>query len=510
MKKISQLLRVGLVSSVAVFAMATGSSADKAENTLAVGVTQNLPTLDAYFGGGNIREGSMIIRLVFDTLIQRDSETYEYKPLLATDWEWSSDTSIDFTIREGVKFHDGTDLTVEDVAYTLNYISNPDNKVLTQPLVNWIEGAEVIGDNKVRLKTKKPFPAALEYLAIATPIYPKAYYEKVGAEGMGAAPIGSGPYKIVKFDTSGVEVEINEDYFEGGAKGKPTIEKINFRFIPDKATQMAELLAGQLDWISDIGHDQAEQLKGAPGIEVTTGEVPRVTYLGFDATGRSGVSYFEDRRVREAVARAINVPEFVESMVGEGVRMISTPCFPDQFGCSEDMAISYSYDPEKSKDLLAEAGYPDGFSVDMYGFRSREWSEVISGYLAKVGITINLNQVPISTYIQKNRAGEMPLMMSDNSFWSIMDASVPISRFFKMVPEDYALDEEIKGWLDVADTSLDPEVRKEFYGKAIKKITEEVYWYPMFTGVQNFAYREEFDFHAPRDNFVNFFEYGWK
>lgn len=503
-------LRPVLAASLIALASGGAALADKARNTLNVGVKQSLPTLDAYYGGGNIREGNNVIRLLFDTLVLRDPETYEYRPLLATEWTWSSDTSIDFTIRQGVKWHDGTDLTVEDVVYTLNYVSDPENKVLTQPLVSWIEGAEALDGNVVRLHTKRPFPPALEYLSLALPIFPKAYYEEVGPEGMGQAPIGSGPYKLVSFDTSSIVVEINEDYYEGGGKPMPSIETINFKFIPDEATQIAELLGGQLDWISGVGPDQAEQLRGVPGVEVSTGEVPRVTYIGFDATGRSGTTYFEDRNMREAFARAIDVPEFVETMVGESARIISTPCFPDQFGCVQDKAVSYSFDPDMSKSLLADAGFPDGFEVDMYSFRSREWAEVVAGYLANVGIRANINHVPLSTYIQKNRAGEMPVMLSDNSFWSIMDASVPISRFFKMVPEDYARDEEISGWLDVADGSLDPEERKEYYGKAIEKITQEVYWFPMFTGIENFAFSEAFDFVPPRDNFVNFYAYGWK
>ena len=120
-------------------------------------------------------------------LVHRDPATFEIKPALATDWKFAEDNSLDLTIRQGVKFHDGSTLTPDDVVYTINMAANPDSKAATPSNYAWIDKAEKTGDWTVRIKMKRPTPAALEYLAMVTPIHPKAYREKVGPEGFAAA-----------------------------------------------------------------------------------------------------------------------------------------------------------------------------------------------------------------------------------------------------------------------------------------------------------------------------------
>jgi peptide/nickel transport system substrate-binding protein len=178
------------------------------------------------------------------------SRAFEIKPALATDWRFAEDNSLDLTIRQGVKFHDGSTLSADDVVYTINMAANPESKVATPSNYAWIDKAEKTGDWTVRIKMKKPTPAALEYLAMVTPIHPKAYREKVGPEGFAAKPVGAGPYKIVK-NEQGKEVVLErfDGYWAGSPKGKPAIKTLHVRFVPD--LHPTELLAQRT---ADVEH----------------------------------------------------------------------------------------------------------------------------------------------------------------------------------------------------------------------------------------------------------------
>ena len=222
-------------------------------------------------------------------LVHRDPATFEIKPALATDWKFAEDNSLDLTIRQGVKFHDGSTLSADDVVYTINMAANPESKVATPSNYAWIDKAEKTGDWTVRIKMKKPTPAALEYLAMVTPIHPKAYREKVGPEGFAAKPVGAGPYKIVK-NEQGKEVvfERFDDYWAGSPKGKPAIKTLHVRFVPDLTTTVTELLAQRADWIWNINPDQLDNINKMPHLQAVRQESMRIGYLSIDAAGRSG------------------------------------------------------------------------------------------------------------------------------------------------------------------------------------------------------------------------------
>ena len=180
----------------ASLALATPAYAQKTADTLRIQFLDAVPNVDMYFNSQ--RTGLILAHQAWDMLVHRDPATFEIKPSLATEWRFAEDNSLDLKIRQGVKFHDGSTLTAEDVVYTLNMAANPESKVATPSNYAWIDKAEKTGDFAVRIKMKRPTPAALEYLAMVTPIHPKAYREKVGPEGFAANPVGAGPYKIVK------------------------------------------------------------------------------------------------------------------------------------------------------------------------------------------------------------------------------------------------------------------------------------------------------------------------
>ena len=477
---------------------------------VAWGSTGPIENVDNYFNTN--RTGIWFSRMVWDQLIYREPKTFEYKPLLAESWELLNDTTWQFKLRKGVKFHNGEPFNADDVVFTLNWISNPENGVKVQRNVNWIKNAEKVDEYTVNLHMKKPFPQAFEFLSGPITIYPDEYYAKVGQKGMGENPVGTGPMKVTSIKTAEEYTFVrNEDYNWGSPKGASQVASMTVREIADVQTQIAELLAGGIDLTADISADHVEQIGGVPGFMALQAGTMRTGYIGFDAAGRGNHEPVTKLKVRQAMAHAIDRESLVKNLIRGDAGVIHTPCFPTQFGCDASKAVRYEFDQAKAKALLAEAGYPDGFEIEFYTFRPADWAEAIMGDLAKVGIKASLTKMPYFALRDKQRnEGTTPMFLMDWGSYSMNDMSAITSHFFKKGADDFALDDEVAGWLEAGDTSVDEAVRKANYAKAIEKITGEVYWLPMFNHVRNYAMNEQLNFIPYQDEIPRFWQYGWK
>lgn len=482
--------------------------ADKSDNSLTVAFEEELQNMDSYF---NIdRMGIIVARHIWDSLLYRDPADFSYKPALATSYEWIDDTTMEFKLREGVQFHNGEPFDADDVVYTFNFISDPGNGVLNQRNVSWIAGAEKIDQFTVRLKLKAPFPAALDFLSGPLPIYPNEYYAEVGPAGMNDKPIGTGPYKLISA-TPGKEMifEANEAYYPESPKGQPSIKHLTIRTITDRNTTMAELMAGGIDWMWQVSPDQAGLLKSSPMLSVIGGETMRIGYLQFDAAGLSGDSPVTNVLVRRAIMHAINRQAIVDNLLPEGSQVVHAACFPTQFGCTDDV-VKYDYDPAKAKALLAEAGYPDGFSITLNAYRDRNMAEAMMGDLAKVGIsaTLNYNNYPPIRDIIRGHKSQLNFLTWGS--YSVNDVSGSTSVFFKNSADDLARDEEVNAWLEEGDTTVDSEKRLAAYGKALKKIADQEYWTGLWSYSYYYAFAADLDFTPTRDEIPRFFTSSWK
>ncbi|WP_108660320.1 ABC transporter substrate-binding protein [Acuticoccus kandeliae] len=496
------------VSLAATLAAAAPALAGPEDNTLTIALGEELPSFDGYISTS--RDGVVMTRHLFDTLIYRNPETFEYEPLLAAEWRRVSDRTYEFKLRDGVVFHDGSPLTAEDVAFTLNHFSDPAAGARSQASVSWIEGVEALDDLTVRITSKEPFPAALEFVAGSLPIYPSDAFEAMGADAFGQTPIGTGPYKLANAADGTYTLEANADYFTGGGKGTPSIGTIIVRSIPDDATRIAELLGGGIDWTWNVPADQIEQINGFPGLTAELGNTMRIAMIAMDAAGRTGENPFQDERVRKAVNHAIDREAIVESLVGGDGAVINVPCYPMQFGCDESAAVVYEYDPEKAKALLAEAGYADGFTVDMSAYRDRARSEAVQAYLAAVGINVNLEMLQARASFSAWREGQVPLWYGDWGSFSIADSSASIGNFFNASTNDGARDEEVIALLEKANSTVDEDERKAAFADAIRIISEKAYWVPMHTIVMGYAYKDNLDFTPHVDELPRFFLTSWK
>jgi len=493
-------------------AVAQPAFAQKSADTLRIQFVDAVPNVDMYFNSQ--RTGLILAHQAWDMLVHRDPATFEIKPSLATDWRFAEDNSLDLTIRQGVKFHDGSTLSPDDVVYTINMAANPESKVATPSNYAWIDKAEKTGDWTVRIHMKKPTPAALEYLAMVTPIHPKAYREKVGPEGFAAKPVGAGPYKIVK-NVQGQEVffERFDDYWAGSPKGKAAIKTLHVRFVPDVTTAVTELLAQRADWVWNFNPDQLANINKMPHLQATQQESMRIGYLSIDAAGRTGAGNpLTKLKVRQAIWHAVNRKEFADKLVQGGSRVPPAPCFPSQFGCDADAAVKYDYDPKKAKALLAEAGYPDGFETEMVtSVQPTSWPAAVQNYLAAVGIRARINQLQVTPAIQKMEKGEVPLYMQSWGSYSINDVSAILPVMFGAGQlQNYARDPELEKLIAEGGATSDKAVRAKAYSAAIKIATEQAYWLPINTYVNAYAFAKDLDFKTYPDELPRFYFAKWK
>lgn len=481
--------------------------AGKDDDTLVWVTTFEPPTYNYY--DQTLREGTILSRHLWDSLYWRDLDTGEYVPHLATNIEYADPKTIDITLRQGVTFHNGEKFDADDVVYTLNLVIDPKNKMVNRNPVRWISRAEKTGEYSVRLHLDKIFAPALEYLSTSVVIYPDEYYKKVGKDGYGRAPVGTGPYKAVEVvPGKRLVMEKNENYF-GGGKGQPHIGKVVMRFIPEANTQIAELLSGNADLIWRLSKEQGENLGRRSGVDVIAGETMRVGYLQFDSSGSSGDHPLTNVKVRQAISHAIDRDAIVENLMGGG-QVVHLACYPTQFGCESPNAPKYDYDPAKAKRLLAEAGYPNGVSVDFYAYRNRPFAEAMMGFMDKVGIKANLQWMKYSALRDKVRANEVPFNFMTWGSGSVNDIANITSYFFDGRADDLALDGEVKALLDAGGATIDPAERLKNYREALRLIAERAHWLPLFSYAYFYAMNEDLDFQTTPDEIVHLYRAKWK
>jgi peptide/nickel transport system substrate-binding protein len=495
-----------------VVAAAGPAHADKTNDTLRVlwGADGPLNTLDFYFT--TKRGGREIASLVWDTLIWRDPTDFSYRPLLAKAWRRIDDNTLEFDLRDDVWFQDGSKFTAADVVGTLNMVADPRFNVAVPRNVNWIAAAVQTGTYRVRIVSKGPFPPALDYIADLLPIYPVEHYAGVGPEGMGQRPVGTGPYRVVLVEM-GREYRMmrNDNYFSHSPKGDRFIATIDIREVPDAQARVAELLAHRADLIWGLDHDQLRQIAGRAGFQMAQTETLRVAYLSLDAAGRSGTPALQSEDVRRAIAHAVNRQPIMQNAMGPPARVPDAPCHPTMFGCAADAARRYDYAPEKARDLLHASGYDGKVAFDFYvdPLMQAAGQAVVSD-LGKIGITARLRVVAAPALHDAQIDGRTPMALLSWDADAVNDVSEMIGPAFLPGKLDYARDPELHAWLEDAETSLNVAARKARYAQAIERITDQVYWLPLYTFVQNYGFADQLVFTPSLDGFARLYRVRWK
>jgi peptide/nickel transport system substrate-binding protein len=510
-------MMIACVAAAGLTLFQTEAKAGKADDTLTFATANEVDTIDLYYQ--NLREVVIIAQQMCDTLMYRDPIQNAYKPLLATGYRWIDDKTLEFKLRQGLKFSNGQPLTSADVAYTFNHARQPDSGMVTRLLVDWIDDVEAPAPDTVVFKAKAPTPAAIEYLSGITPIYPQGHYDTAPTVETGGKPrrdwgavlpVCVGPYKVKDFKPgASVTLVKNDQYFADSPKGKPSIGTLVFKTIPDTDTQLAELMTGGIDWVWGVPTENAKQLADAPNITVKAAPTTRMSFLSLDAAGRSGDTPMKDVRVRRAMFYAIDRKAIAHELVGEGAEVLQAMCDPRQFGCKSS-APDYPYDPAKAKALLAEAGYPNGFKIDIYAYRDRPYTEAVMNYLRAVGIVTDLHFLQWKALRPISEGGKAALTHLTWGSQGVLDASASVSNYFEFSDDDYARDPQVRDWLKAADTTTDPEKRKDLYNKALTRVAEQAYFVPLFSYGRTYAFNSDLDLEVTPDELAHFYRAKWK
>jgi peptide/nickel transport system substrate-binding protein len=500
---------LGGATAATLLARASQTRAQKAADTLRVTWRDALRNLDFYY---NVQRTGFLLQLhVWDGLVYRDPDTYQLRPLLATEWRQVDPLTIDFTLRAGVTFHNGDPFGADDVVYTVNtvvsdpYLSVPSNYA-------FLASAEKLGDLRVRLKLRRVFPAAMEYVAMVLPIWPKAYRQKVGLHQYSAAPIGTGPYRVTRVDgESAIDLERFDGYFAGSPKGRPAIARIAITEVADAAAELDALLSERADWIWDFAPEKLQQVASLPGLQAVVGDTMRVAYLNMDSAGRSGAGNpLTMTKVRQAIVMAVDRTAMARQFMLGAAKVVDAPCYPTQFGCDQGAAVHYEFNPNKARQLLTEAGFPSGFSTELVSYLLPQWTEAVRSYLAVVGIDVRILQLPVAEAVQRNEAGMSPLNMGSWGSYSINDVSAFMPYFFTGGPDDYTMDPAIAALVREGGSVNDIDQRRRAYSQAIKLITTQANFLPLFTYVKTYGFSRSLSFKPSPDELPRFYLSSWK
>ncbi len=433
--------------------------AQKSADTLRVTWRTQVTNVDPYYNP--LRNGLILALHVWDGLLYRDPETFQIKGLLATEWHWADDRTLEFTLRPGVTFQNGDRLTADDVAYTVNTIV-ADKTISVPSNYQFLAGAEKIDDLHIRVKLARVFPAAIEYIAMVLPIWPKAYRERVGKEAFSRAPVGSGPYRIAKLAGSDeIVLQRYEDYFPDSPKGRPAIATIDIHQDPVPGRDLADLLNGRADWIWQYTPDLIDTVNRVPALQALRSESMRIGYISLDAAGRTGAGNpLTDLKVRQAIFYAIDRSAMARQFMQGGSRVLDAPCFPSQFGCDATAARRYPYDPDHARALLAEAGYPNGFDTELVTYELPQLAQAMQDYLKAVGINARLKLMQTADEVARARAGRNPLDAGDWGSFSINDVSAVLPYFFGGGETDYARDPEVQALVEAGGSTIDTDERR--------------------------------------------------
>jgi peptide/nickel transport system substrate-binding protein len=446
---------------------------------------------------------------VFDNLAVRDLKTGRIVPHLALSWRPLNDTTWELKLRQGVRFQDGGKFTAHDVKATFDRVLDPQRKLAHRGDHVKIKSVEVVDDYTVRFNTDGPYPLFVESLTAQVIQSEKVIKEK-GDEWMQENPVGTGPYKLVRWLRKREHLLIrNDDYWDR----KPVYKYVRVRIIPEMATQIAELLSGGVDIMKAVPPDQFDVINKSGVARTATTPILRTSMIQLDQAGRSGPNPFTDPRVRKAANMAVEMDGIIKHVLNGYADRFATAINPLAFGYDPSLK-PYRQDIATAKKLLAEAGYPNGIDVRFQtGLETAEpgllqTNEAIIADLTKAGIRTQQNYIGDQTvYIARLRDGKAgPMFNFTWGYTSIFDADAILYQVFSCQSHwSYYCNKELDQLTLAGRSVLDENKRREIYARAQKILFDDaVYLYKWgLRGIWGLSNRINYD--VPRDEIDRMF-----
>ena len=465
-----------------------------------IAVKGEVGSLDATYD--SFGANGIVLQNIYEFLIDKETNG-KLIPGLATSWTVSPDgKTIDFTLRKGVKFHSGDPFTAEDVKFTLDRSLkvNPRMKSKLKP----VERIEVVDDHHVRFHMKQPdvtfIPNRVHVMMVS-----KNYFDRVGEQKFERMPVGTGPYKFVDYKPAQyIEVERFEDYW-----GKqPQVQKARLYFVPADTTRIAKLQTGEVDLCQGIPFNMVKMVRNSPNLKAVRLDMNNPNMSIMFTTRNPNVPWY-DKRVRRAMAYAINCESIIKTVLF-GIPNHWTWLAPDELGYDPAMK-PYPYDPVKAKQLLAEAGYPNGFDLKLtwqMGGRVPMPGEVVQAvesYLGAVGIKVQLEAKEINAYYRAHRKdGKKPT----SDFVGYYGGGLPgapdptygaAANFSCTGSSSLYCNPEFDKILEEAKATVSDDERAKLIKKMVDILQEEVPTITIFNNVAVYGMKNNIDFVPTKD-----------
>ena len=465
-----------LVALLVVAAVPTVAPVEaQTKDTLVVALPSHAPTLDPHMHFERV--GILVNINMFDSLLHRSAKL-EFEPSLALSWKALNDTTWEFKLRKGVKFHNGDTMTAEDVKYSFDRVLEPGKEKKKSPQygnIRAIKDVKIVNPDTIHLITDKPFPLLLERV-VFFPIVPKKHIEKVGEEAFGTtAAVGTGPWKLVEWKK---DQHIRLEAFDGHWRGKPAFKYVVFRAIPEVSTAVAELKTGGVDIIRNVNADLLPDIKNHPLTRISTTPILRVHYISLDMRSPP----FDKKAARQAANYAIDKQAMLQKMMAGLGTQVATVVQPAAFGF-DSLVQPYQYDPKKAKELLAQAGYPNGVDITLHS-SSVDWRphfEALGQMLTEVGLRSTVKMWDPGPAWNKFFQAEGKATNGQYGNWgnySVFDADAVLHPLYHTEPggwigKHYARVEGLDKLIDEARSSVDQPKRKRIYAEIQRMIREE-------------------------------------
>ena len=398
---------LGLACALLIGGATSAALADEIKpGMITISLGSDVHTMDPHASSSAIT--NTIHRYVFDTLMHRPKGAVAAIPWAAESVRLIDPSTYEFKMREGVKFTNGEDVDAEAVKFSLLRPRTPGYRSAQSRIFRNIKDVEVVSKWVARVKLTGPDPGLLNRLSDYGNLVPPKYYASISQEDAAVKPIGSGPYKLVRW-TKDVEMvfEANPDHWNKKLTRLKTVRVVPIR---EQGTKVAALLSGEVNLAANIPPQYIPRLQNDKRAKAVIDKGTRIYHVGFTHGIKSPLN---DVRVRRAVAHAIDRSVLVKNVVEGYGAVANSPLHQWTAGHDPKLAWPYPYDPEKAKALLKEAGYPNGIDIDFYSpagryTKDKEVAEAISGFLQAVGIRAKYHPLTWSRFVEVFRAKTKP------------------------------------------------------------------------------------------------------
>jgi len=470
------------------------AAAQKSKDELRFAINDMFPVADPYVFP--LDEAGVVTRTIYSPLFAFQEKEKRFVGLIAKSWRVVSPGVYEFDLRDDVTFHSGNKLTADDVVYTLNFFADPQAKIRFKPRYDWFQPVEKLGPYKVRIRSKIPQADDFAKLAYRSRIFDKKIHEPLGFEKYGdygrISGSGTGPYKMVSLDKQRVVLEKFKDVKDDVQR--QAVNRYVGIHMPDEQSQIAQLLTGGIDAIRNVSPDNAKSLGQRPELRVKNVASGDLVYITLDAAGRSKNKAMTDQRVRKALMMAIDRDALIKNIVpGAGsAEKLKAICFDWTVDCSYTTQTQ-SYDPSTAKRLLAEAGFPNGFDLQLDVHEPvREIAEAVAGDLRRVGIRASVQPMPLAVYVKKRGDGEFTAFMGFYPTSAQPDTGNILDFFFGQ-DRDYYKDDLLLKAMNEGSREFDDKKRQAVYRAAIDRVNEMNYIVPFSSLPTAYAMSKDVD-----------------